>query len=223
MAEEREELRSIELNSNLATVHRGYGSHLAQAGDLEKALEEYAKSFQLDPKSSKWAIQENGFILLCAGRIEEARTQFNLLLDENPDSTDMAREGLGCVYMLSSQFENAEREFRKSLEFGVPEFRHLYLAEIGVACAKQGKMEEAHKIAEELKAISRTTEREVLTPLAYVNVALGEHEEAIRLLELANQKKETYPFVWLKVSPFFEPIRSEPRFVALLEKIGLAS
>jgi len=223
MAEEREELRSIELNSNLAYVHRGYGSHLAQAGNLEKALEEYAKSFLLDPKSSKWAMQEYGFILLCARRIEEALAQFKLLLEENPDATDIAREGIGCVYMLSTQFENAEREFRKALEFGAPEFRHLYLAEIGVACAKQRKLEEAHKIAEELKAISRTTEREVLTPLAYVNVALGELEEAIRLLELANEKKETYPFVWLKVTPFLEPIRSEPGFVALLERIGLAS
>ncbi len=56
--------------------------------------------------------------------------------------------------------------------------------------------------------------------LALIYVGLGEKEQALNLLEKAYE--ERYPWlIHLSVEPRLDPLRSEPRFKALVSRIGL--
>lgn len=53
------------------------------------------------------------------------------------------------------------------------------------------------------------------------HVGLGELDEAVSLLERAYELHEGL-LVFLKVEPMLDPLRSHPRFTALLSRLGLA-
>jgi DNA-binding winged helix-turn-helix (wHTH) protein len=53
--------------------------------------------------------------------------------------------------------------------------------------------------------------------LAKIHVSLGQHEQAIRYLEMEVEQGGGY---WLKVEPWWDPLRAEPRFQALLRKMN---
>ncbi len=75
---------------------------------------------------------------------------------------------------------------------------------------------------EALQAIKELQARSGFVPLflARVRVALGDDDETIRLLEqVYNDRSES--IVWLKVDPTFDTLRKNPRFIALLKKVGL--
>ena len=56
--------------------------------------------------------------------------------------------------------------------------------------------------------------------VAVIHVGLGEKDRAIDLLWEAHRSR-TWHVRLLKVEPLFDPLRSEPRFQALLEEVGL--
>ena len=56
-------------------------------------------------------------------------------------------------------------------------------------------------------------------PMAISLVCAGEHEEAIRWLQKAYA--DPYEFSRIRVSPVYDPLRSDPRFQELLRKTGL--
>ena len=53
-----------------------------------------------------------------------------------------------------------------------------------------------------------------------VHVGLGHVDEAFGWLAKAEAQRSFY-IGWLKVDPDFDPLRSDPRFAALLKKVGL--
>ena len=57
--------------------------------------------------------------------------------------------------------------------------------------------------------------------MASAYVALGRHSEALDSLEKAYAMRES-PIVWLNVMPKFDPLRTDPRFVDLVRRVGLA-
>ena len=55
---------------------------------------------------------------------------------------------------------------------------------------------------------------------AIVHTALGETDEAFARLEEAYAMRSE-ALVWLKVDPRLDPLRSDPRFIGLLQRVGL--
>jgi hypothetical protein len=57
---------------------------------------------------------------------------------------------------------------------------------------------------------------------AFVNAYLGldEYDQAFAWLDQA-YKEHSNLLMWLKVDPYFDPIRSDPRFVDLFHRVGL--
>ena len=53
---------------------------------------------------------------------------------------------------------------------------------------------------------------------AIVHLGLGEHEEALRWLEAAYEERDV-SLVWLKVWWAYDPLRSDPRFQAILDRM----
>jgi predicted nucleic acid-binding protein len=83
-----------------------------------------------------------------------------------------------------------------------------------------GKREEARKI---LNNIIEYSKGNYIPSVAIASVfsALGEKEQAFAWLEKAVRERDPFLLMFLKTLHRFDPVRSDPRYVALLRKIGL--
>ena len=96
---------------------------------------------------------------------------------------------------------------------------HRVLASLGYAQAAMGAKNEAEKILRELEEKSR---QQYVSPthLATVCMGLGKNEQAMAWLDRAYRERS----LWLNSIPVdfrFDGLRADPRFTALLKKIGL--
>jgi hypothetical protein len=78
--------------------------------------------------------------------------------------------------------------------------------------------QEVEKIVDQLKKLSK--ERYVSAySLALVYLGLGDKEEALRWVEQSYQDCAGSDVGWVRVDPLLDPVRGDPRFEALAEKI----
>ena len=89
---------------------------------------------------------------------------------------------------------------------------------LGHAYASSGNKTEAVKILEQLKEVSRQRYVSMFS-FAIVYLALGDKEEALRWLEQSYQDRAGADIGWIRVDPLIDPLRGDPRFEALAEKI----
>jgi TolB-like protein/Tfp pilus assembly protein PilF len=214
---EKEFKRSIELKPDYATAHQWYAIHyLTATGRLEEAVQEMKKALELEPAS----LVMNTFMgatLYYAGRYDEAIDQCSRTVEMDPNFV-VAHWHLGLAYEQKQLFDDAIEEFQRaiSLSQGSP----LMKAALGHAYAKAQKTYEANKILDELSELSK---HEYVSPLeiAKIYVALGNNEKAFQSLEKAYADR-SFHLVNLNVSPHFKALRSNGRFQALVQRIGLA-
>lgn len=90
---------------------------------------------------------------------------------------------------------------------------------IGYAYAQAGRRRDAFQLLDELK---RRRQTEYVPAAAFVTAYLGlaNYDQTFVWLEQA-YKEQSYALQTLKVLPLFDPIRSDPRFVDLLHRVGL--
>ena len=96
----------------------------------------------------------------------------------------------------------------------------LYLGQLGGMYGLTGRTEQARRVLAQMGSMAR--ERYVSHyHMAYVFTGLGEHDLALDRLELAYAERGGGLY-GMKGSYLFRPLRSHPRFVALLRKLNLA-
>ncbi|MBZ5556230.1 MAG: protein kinase [Acidobacteriia bacterium] len=105
---EREFRRGVELNSNLAELHRSYGLLLASTGRREQALVEIRRAMELDPHSPLWRLN-HGVVLFALGREDEAMAVWQKLLKTDPDFT-LTHGFLWDAYHKKGRYEDAMAE-----------------------------------------------------------------------------------------------------------------
>ena len=90
---------------------------------------------------------------------------------------------------------------------------------LGLAYALAGRKDEANKILNELLELNK---QRYVTPAAFANlyIGLGNKDEAFVWLEKAFQERSNY-LAYLKVFPILDPLRSDPRFAGLVQRVGL--
>ncbi len=92
-------------------------------------------------------------------------------------------------------------------------------AALGLVYAKAGRKGEALKIIEELKQLSAGRYVPLLR-IDQIYIGLGENDLALEWLEKAYEERDA-ALIWLKVDRVYDNLRSDPRFKALLKKVGL--
>ena len=90
---------------------------------------------------------------------------------------------------------------------------------LATAHARAGHRAEALRLIDELKK-GRETGYVQATSFINPNLALGNYDEAFVWFERAYQGREGI-LQWLRVHPFFDPVRDDPRFKDLLRRVGL--
>jgi adenylate cyclase len=212
---EREYRRALELSPSYATGHHWYAFSLLQVQRRwVEAIREIAEAAKLDPFSSIIAVNK-ARILLWAGRREEALGEFRLALKLNPEFA-FGHAAFGTALVSTSSVKEGTSEIEKALTLWKDNVwmkaqrAYAYMA----ADMKSG----AERILRELGEMSR--EKYVPeTVIASVHAVLGEKDEALELLNKAVQ--ENTGQIVLLHEPMFDGLRTDPRFKALLERIGL--
>jgi serine/threonine-protein kinase len=95
----------------------------------------------------------------------------------------------------------------------------VFLAEKALVYGLMGQRDSATAVLSELMEMSEQGETYVAPDLiALAHIGLGQHEEAMDWLEKAWDEREQ-GLIHLKMSPWYDPLRSHPRFQALMEKM----
>jgi tetratricopeptide (TPR) repeat protein len=214
---ERRLRRAVGLNDNYAEAHWAFGSVLPTVGLLAEAVEEMRKALVLDPLNAAYSRWLSRFLLFrgdFAGTIAQARQTLDLNADYAYSYLDIgsAHLGLGDAGSALQWFQRGQ-----GLETSIRSYDALIVR----ALAPLGRREEADEILGRLEEESR---QHYVRPeiMAMGWAALGEADRAFACLERAYQVRSA-GLIYLHVDPGYEPLRSDPRFRQLVERIGLRS
>jgi len=215
-ASERELRRAIELQPSSAIAHHWLGNiALLAMGRWDESLAAVRRAGELDPLSLSIA-SDAGVTLLYARRYDEAVAQFRRTLAVDPKFY-VARYHLGLTLHAKGEYGAAIVEQRTCLENNDDPWVTALLA---FSLAKAGRRDEA--LAEREKLAAQSAGRYVPhVGLAIVHAALGEHDEAIAWLDKDFAERSLFPpfYAW---DPVFDDLRGEPRFEALVRRVGQA-
>jgi TolB-like protein/Flp pilus assembly protein TadD len=210
----REFQRAIELNPNYAIAHQQYGNILLSAlGRFDEAIAEAKRAVELDPLSLV-INSDLGVDYFFARRYDEAITQLRKTLEMDPGYY-YGYVNLGQALDLKGARDAAIAEYQKARALNDdPYILGLLARSYGLS----GNKTEAEKILNELKELSK--QRYVAAySFALTYLGLGNIEEALRWLEQAYQNRAGNDIGWIRVDPLLDPLRGDPRFEALAEKI----
>lgn len=207
--------RVFELNPSLAEAHQEYGTYLEALRRFDEAVAARKRARDLDPLSAS-RTADVGYPLYYAGRYDEAIRYYRtaLELDQN---FFWSHVWIGQAQLEKQMYAEAIDEIQKALRMSADNTR--VLATLGYAYAVAGQRAKAQQVLAELQARSKGS---YVSPyfIAVVYAGLGEKESAFDFLERALQERQPY-LVLLDVEPVFSSIRGDPRFQALLQRIGL--
>jgi len=207
--------KAITLDPSYILAHHWYALCLTAMGKTNEAVAQMEKARELDPLSSR-INADLGMAYLSAGRYDEAIAQEQKTLDLNPRSAG-ARWIRGMSYQQKKMYDQAIKDYQSALELspGNPNF----LAALGHVYASSGNAVAAHKVLDTLFIVSK---QEPVSPFffALVYAGLNDKENALKWLEKSYEEKSG-SVRYLKMEPRIQNLRNEPRYIALMKKIGL--
>jgi len=205
---------ALELSPNDAGAHIEYADWLLCQGRTEDAVAWAKRAREHDPLAVPGA--RIAWILFHARRYDEAIQELRSVLAVQPDDA-RTLENLGFSLIAKGQPEEAIPLLEKALAI-----THRTPAIIGVlvrAYAHAGQRANALRLLGELK---KRNHLGYVPTAAFVNAYLGldDREQAFAWLERAYQE-HSYILQLIKVHPYFDPLRGDPRFKELVRRVGL--
>src|SRR5262249_39210590 len=157
-----------------------------------------------------------GWILFQARRYDEAIRELRSVLAVHADYAS-AHSSLGFALIGKGQPEEAIPDLEKTVSLMQRSPGSIGL--LATAYAHAGRRTEALRLINELK---RRRQRGYVPAGVFINpyLGLGDYDEAFVWFEQAYQEQSNI-LQYLKVHPFFDPVRSDPRFTDLLLRVGL--
>jgi tetratricopeptide (TPR) repeat protein len=209
--------RAIELSPGLAPAYDRLGKVLYACGRHPEAIASMLKAVSLDPLSM-YIRTGAGDAYYYARVYEKSVIHYRMALELDPRfdgaHTDLARslEALGRFDEARDEYEEGRR-----LSGGVagPSFGLAHLE------AASGNTAEARRILAELTA-ARANRVVSAWGIAALHASLGDVDDAFRWLETAIEERAA-GMILLRVHPRLDPIRSDPRYWPLVERMGLDS
>jgi TolB-like protein/Flp pilus assembly protein TadD len=202
--------RAQQLNPNSASIHEKYAVYLAKAGKLSEAAEQIKQSLELDPVSDR-SFRNAAFIYLALRQNSQALSLIGKMQSLHITPPDFLE---GSVYVETGMYAKAIDAFIKSGN-GPPALGHL-----GNAYARAGQTDAARKTILQLEELVRKSGAGRYE-IALVYAGLGEKDPAFRWLENSYRAHDG-GLTYLKIDSCLDPLRSDPRFDALMRRVGLA-
>jgi serine/threonine protein kinase len=242
--------KALDLDDTLAEAHLSLGSVLhGRDWDFPAAEREIARGLELNPDSQAGLIILVN-LRMSQGRLEEAivAAQRACKVDPLPSGADIL---LGIAYWFAASYDKAIDHLRTLLEINPDNtFARMTLAEVyarvgetekaielcdrltaspqqmtmvrphvAATYSLTGRTEEARRIADETERAWKPNDGSALW-IAAVHARLGEKDRAFEWLEKAFQERPPF-LLYLKIHPLFEDLRGDPRFGALVKRVGI--
>jgi TolB-like protein/Tfp pilus assembly protein PilF len=211
---EAEYKRALDLHPSDAAAQAGFGDWLLCQGRTDEALAWTQRAREHDPLAVSGATM--GWILFHARRYNEAIREIRGVLTIKPDDPE-ALWTLGFALIANGQAEEAIPLLEKVVSVSDRSPGSIEL--LATAYAHAGRRPEALRLISELK---RRRQKSYIPAGAFINpyLGLGDYDQAFAWFERAYQEKSNI-LQFLKVHPFFDPVRDDPRFADLLRRVGL--
>jgi DNA-binding winged helix-turn-helix (wHTH) protein/TolB-like protein len=237
-------LKALALDNNLAAAHTSLGRILNDFDwDFAGAEREYKRAIELNPNDTM-ARQYYGRLLSCLGRREESLEEFRAALDVDPLSLSVNWfSGINLYYARS--YDEAITQLEKTLELdtnfpgatGTLGDVYYSKGEYAAAVEQQAKVREllgeqqnADLIRASFASGGRdgylrlmTSQNSPLKPglyyLARAHADLGEKDKAFAVLNKAYDNRD-FSLTALKGDPRLDPLRDDPRFNDLVNRVG---
>jgi serine/threonine-protein kinase len=230
--------KAIELDPSLAEGYAALGAIEFDDWDWDGTVAAYEKALELNPDSID-ACACYGNVLAAFGRFDEAISIVERGISANPLSAEL-RFSHGFVLYMNRRYNDAESALKLALDL---EPRHV-LARILLSqnYAKMGRLQDALAIVDRpelqadgtlgasyaalgrrddaLKVLARVDLEVAPLSASHVYFALGDSNRGFEYLTKAVERRQG-PVRWLNVWPFYDNVRSDPRFVSLVTRLKL--
>ncbi len=159
-----------------------------------------------------------GYYLNAPGDYPKALEQCRKAVEIDPNYWSAYTLCFAYSYDRMGNHSQALKAFEKGVAIEpVP----MSIALLGYGYAKSGNREQARKLIEQLNHLPAQTYVAPCYP-AYIYLGLGENNTPLDLLEKAYQERSGC-LTDLKTDRDWDPLRSDPRFIDLLKKVGLSN
>ena len=206
--------QAIQMDPRYATAYQRYSLYSIAMGRFDESLEQIKKARDLDPLSI--SINSSlGWRLYLARQYDRSIEQLRDTLEMDP-SYEWAHFILGQAYEQKREFNLARAELQRAVELS--HSSPLMISAMAHADALSGNQEEALRLLQQLMAQSK---KQYVSPfyVAIVYIGLGKTETAMDWMERAFADRSN-GLVFLKVEPEVDPLRSNPRFIALQKRLN---
>lgn len=203
--------RALEINPNFGMAHHDYAWFLVAMQRFDEGIEHMKLAQRFDPLSPL-ANSDVGWVYLMARRYDEAIEQINRTLELEP-AFGSALACLERAYTLKGQQQEAlETLLKETKDAGISAGRD--------GPAKAIQMLYRKRLERKLEAIKKQPSSSY--SVATVCAAAGERAQAFEWLERAFKERDPM-LVAAMTDPAFDGLRSDPRFIALINQIGFVN
>jgi Flp pilus assembly protein TadD len=204
--------RAIELNPRDATTHQWYANVLAYKGRLAQARVEIDRARYLDPTSP--IINTN------SAQVHDWSRNYPAAIEDARRTLELDPEFSTAVWFMTIAYAQMGRypDALALLESFTAE-DSLFLAFRGYLLAISGRREAARAVLAEIMDRSK---REYVSPssVALIDTGLGDHDAAFAWLDQAVEERDCQ-LRFLKMAPYWDSLRADPRFAQLLRRVHL--
>jgi eukaryotic-like serine/threonine-protein kinase len=210
---EQEFRRALALNSNYAFGHDQLSQVLSLVGRMDEAIAAGKRAMELDPLSPSILVDQV-FPYMFLRNVTAARALTKKAAELDP-TFYAAVTSDGWTDLDAGLVREAIPKLEKATTMDAPPF---VTALLGYAYGRAGDRDRAIATVDALKKKSPNGQ---VAPFntAMVYIGLGDHKRALDYLEQAYAADSQF-MVWLGQGHLFDPLRKEPRFIALLEKLN---
>ena len=216
LAAEKEFKQAIELDPNCTTAHYWYACLLTVMGKYESVLRQQEQALESDPLSV-FANTHMAWTLMGFRQYGRAKKQLLKTLELDP-SFALAHWLLGTAWVWEGKYEEGITELQKAVDLSGN--GPWMVGTLGCAYAVSGQSSEARNVLVRLEKRSQQ-EYTRATLFAEIYANLGDPDRAFEWLNTAYEERDMY-LIFIKNDEAFDCLHSDPRFPALLKKIGLA-
>jgi TolB-like protein/tetratricopeptide (TPR) repeat protein len=202
--------RAVELDPNSTPSNYFSAAFWAARGEREQALTYLRRTAKIDP-ASLWVSNFACELYRYFGLYEEAQIEGERAMQLDPTFIYGA-PALAALYRETGRVDEAIALFKRAENFtGIPTFGRA------IIYGRMGRRDEALELLHAIIAKRSYTPGDAI---AHVYVALGEHDEAIRYLELACEQRSS-SLHNTGIATELAPLRSDKRFMSILRRTGL--
>jgi len=214
---ERSFKQAIQLNPRYATAYNWYAASLGIINRHEEAIRYITQAQKYDPGSAI-INRDLGVIYAWAGDFEKAINQLQFTIDMDPDFS-RAYHHMGVVYLWLKKYDLAIKYFKKVRAMTGNFFDIIGI--LGFSYAKLGQKEAALSELKKLEDLAKNNDTRAFE-FSLIHAALGNKDKAFEWLDISYKNHEFgIALLGCESELWFEDLLPDPRFKALLKKLGL--